>query len=117
MWSRWRSRSSSTSSSCSWSAFGWARSWARTTPNPQRYPSPLRATISSWRSSTVAVFGLKSGEDFIGVVGPLIEVPALIGLVNVAFWMKQRYFSSDTNGCQVLPVEDAPLMTAEYLFD
>jgi arsenite transporter len=28
-------------------AFGWARSWARTTRNPQRYPSPLRATISS----------------------------------------------------------------------
>jgi ACR3 family arsenite transporter len=56
----------------------------------------------------VAVFGLNSGEAFVGVVGPLIEVPALIGLVNVAFWMRGRYFASDSRDFVVHPVEDTP---------
>ena len=43
---------------------------------------------------SVAVFGLNSGEAFVGVVGPLIEVPALIALVNVAFWVRRRAFAS-----------------------
>ena len=56
----------------------------------------------------VAVFGLNSGEAFVGVVGPLIEVPALIGLVNVAFWMRQRFFASGSTRYSIHPVEDAP---------
>ncbi|MFM2334317.1 MAG: arsenical-resistance protein [Bacteroidota bacterium] len=41
----------------------------------------------------IGVFGLNSPQAFVGVIGPLIEVPALILLVRVAFWIRDRYFS------------------------